>query len=141
VIEQLHVVRVFVFRQDGGSIEYLLVRHRPEHDSFWSPVTGVMQPHESIFQAAVRSVGEEVGLPSPRQMVDLQLANRTTIGEYEEIDWSVGYRAPVSAVDLHPSDDLAALRWLDFDRIYRNLDREEDRRSIMRLHFTLRSTG
>jgi ADP-ribose pyrophosphatase YjhB (NUDIX family) len=141
VIEQLHVVRVFVFRQDGGRIDYLLVRHQPEHDSFWSPVTGVMQPHESIFQAAVRSVGEEIGLPSPRQMVDLQLATRTTIGDLEEIDWSVGYRAPQSAVDLRPSGDLAALRWLDFDRIYRNLDREEDRRSVMRLHFTLRSAG
>jgi ADP-ribose pyrophosphatase YjhB (NUDIX family) len=141
VIEQLHVVRVFVFRQDGGRIDYLLVRHQPEHDSFWSPVTGVMQPHESIFQAAVRSAGEEIGLPSPRQMVDLQLATRTTIGDLEEIDWSVGYRAPQSAVDLRPSGDLAALRWLDFDRIYRNLDREEDRRSVMRLHFTLRSAG
>lgn len=141
MIEQLHVVRVFVFRQDGGRIDYLLVRHQPEHDSFWSPVTGVMQPHESIFQAAVRSVGEEIGLPSPRQMVDLQLATRTTIGDLEEIDWSVGYRAPQSAVDLRPSGDLAALRWLDFDRIYRNLDREEDRRSVMRLHFTLRSAG
>jgi len=141
VIEQLHVVRVFVFRQDGGRIDYLLVRHQPEHDSFWSPVTGVMQPHESIFQAAVRSVGEEVGLPSPRQMVDLQLATRTTIGDLDEIDWSVGYRAPGSAVDLRPSGDLAALRWLDFDRMYRNLDREEDRRSVMRLHFTLRSAG
>ena len=141
MIEQLHVVRVFVFRQDGGRIDYLLVRHQPEHDSFWSPVTGVMQPHESIFQAAVRSVGEEIGLPSPRQMVDLQLATRTTIGEYEEIDWSVGYRAPDSAVDLRPSNELAALRWLDFDRMYRNLDREEDRRSVMRLHFTLRSAG
>ncbi|MHC4845864.1 MAG: NUDIX hydrolase [Planctomycetota bacterium] len=141
MIEQLHVVRVFVFRQDGGRIDYLLVRHQPEHDSFWSPVTGVMQPHESIFQAAVRSAGEEIGLPSPRQMVDLQLATRTTIGDLEEIDWSVGYRAPQSAVDLRPSGDLAALRWLDFDRIYRNLDREEDRRSVMRLHFTLRSAG
>ena len=60
-------------------------------------------------------VGEEIGLPSPRQMVDLQLATRTTIGDLEEIDWSVGYRAPQSAVDLRPSGALAALRWLDFD--------------------------
>jgi len=141
VIEQLHTVRVFVFRKDRSRIDYLLVRHQPAHDSFWSPVTGVMQPHESIFQAAVRSVGEEVGLANPRQMLDLQLATRTTIGDMEEIDWSVGYRAPGAAVDLRPSNDLSELRWLDFERIYRDLDREEDRRSIMRLHFTLRSAS
>ena len=141
MIEQLHTVRVFVFRKDRSRIDYLLVRHQPAHDSFWSPVTGVMQPHESIFQAAVRSVGEEVGLANPRQMLDLQLATRTTIGDMEEIDWSVGYRAPGATVDLRPSNDLSELRWLDFERIYRDLDREEDRRSIMRLHFTLRSAS
>jgi ADP-ribose pyrophosphatase YjhB (NUDIX family) len=147
VTQQLHVVRVFVFRQDtsssasGRAIDYLVVRRQPAHDSFWSPVTGVMQPHESIYQAAVRSVGEEIGLPSPRQIVDLQLATRLQIGDLEEIDWSVGYRATGTSLDLHPAADLAELRWLDFDAIYRNLDREEDRRSIMRLHFTLRSAG
>jgi len=141
VTEQLHVVRVFVFKQGTRQIDYLVVRRAPAHDSFWSPITGVMKPHESIFQAAVRSVGEELGLVSPRQMVDLQLATRQQIGDLEEIDWSVGYRAVGEQVDLRPAPDLAELRWLDFDRIYRNLDREEDRRSIMRLHFTLRSAG
>lgn len=139
--EQLHVVRVFVFRQDRRQIDYLVVRHRPAHDSFWSPITGVMQPHESIFQAAVRSVGEELGLPSPRQIVDLQLATRQQLGDVEEIDWSVGYRARGAENDLRPAADLAELRWFDFDAIYRSLDREEDRRSVMRLHFTLRATG
>lgn len=139
--EQLHVVRVFVFRQDSREIDYLVVRRTPAHDSFWSPITGVMKPHESIYQAAVRSVGEEVGLVSPRQIVDLQLATHLQIGDLDEIDWSVGYRATGTSVDLRPAPDLAELRWLDFDRIYRNLDREEDRRSIMRLHFTLRSAG
>jgi ADP-ribose pyrophosphatase YjhB (NUDIX family) len=141
VTEQLHVVRVFVFRQDRRQIEYLVVRHRPAHDSFWSPITGVMQPHESIFQAAVRSVGEELGLPSPRQIVDLQLATRQQLGDLEEIDWSVGYRARNAPADLRPAADLAELRWFDFDAIYRSLDREEDRRSVMRLHFTLRAAG
>jgi ADP-ribose pyrophosphatase YjhB (NUDIX family) len=141
VTEQLHVVRVFVFRQDSRQIDYLVVRHRPAHDSFWSPITGVMQPHESIFQAAVRSVGEEIGLPSPRQIVDLQLATRQQLGDIEEIDWSVGYRARGQDADLRPAPDLAELRWFDFDALYRSLDREEDRRSVMRLHFTLRATG
>ena len=139
--EQLHVVRVFVFRQERRQLEYLVVRHRPAHDSFWSPITGVLQPHESIFQAAVRSVGEEVGLPSPRQIVDLQLATRQQVGDLEEIDWSVGYRARTAPADLRPAADLAELKWFDFDAIYRSLDREEDRRSVMRLHFTLRAAG
>lgn len=139
--EQLHVVRVFVFRQERRQIDYLVVRHRPAHDSFWSPITGVMQPHESIFQAAVRSVGEELGLDQPRQIVDLQLATRQLLGDLEEIDWAVGYRARGGDADLRPAPDLAELRWFDFDSLYRSLDREEDRRSAMRLHFTLRAAS
>lgn len=141
MIEQLHRVRVFVFRPTASAFEYLVVRHVPAHESFWTPVTGVMRPEESIFQAAVRSVGEIVGLEAPRQIVDLQLATHLQIGDLDEVDWSVGYRARESQPDLRPTQDLAELRWLDFDSTYRNLDLEEDRRSIMRLHFTLRSAG
>ncbi len=139
--QQLHMVRVFVFRQRDRDIDYLVVRYVPEHDSFWSPLRGVMQPHESLFQAAMRNVGEDVGLHAPGEIVDLRLATHTQIGDMEEIDWSVGYRTPAPGSDLRPRSDLAIVRWLDFDSCYRNLDREEDRRSIMRLHFTLRSAG
>jgi hypothetical protein len=73
--------------------------------------------------------------------VDLQLATRHQIGDMEEIDWSVGYGPREATSDLRPASDLADVQWFDFDQIYRNLGAEEDRRSIMRLHFTLRSGG
>lgn len=141
MFEQLHRVRVFVFRRVDSAYEYLVVRRAPSLESFWSPVTGNMNPDESIFQAAVRNVGERVGLAAPRQIVDLQLANHIQIGDLDEIDWSVGYRASSRGTGLQPSAELAELAWLDFDSSYRNLELEEDRRSIMRLHFALRSTG
>jgi ADP-ribose pyrophosphatase YjhB (NUDIX family) len=141
VSEQHHRVRVFVFRRLQLGYEYLVVRNEPAIESFWSPVTGPMRPDENIFQAAVRNVGELVGLAAPRQIVDLQLATHNQIGDLDEIEWAVGYRARRGAADLHPTCDLADVRWLDFDSIYRNLDMEEDRRSIMRLHFTLRNAS
>lgn len=141
MIEQLHCVRVFVFRRAGPGFEYLMVRQQPVQESFWSPLQGVMRPDESIFQAAVRSVGESLGLDAPRQIVDLQLATHTRIGDLDEVDWSVGYRSRDDFSDLRPTARLADTRWLDFDATYRNLESEEDRRSVMRLHFTLRSTG
>jgi len=139
VIHQLHVVRVFVYRKLDQVIDYLVVRRVPAHDSFWSPLRAVMRPEESIFQAAVRGVGEDIGLDAPAQLVDLQLATRHQIGDLEEIDWSVGYGPREVPADLRPSTDVVDLQWLDFDQIYRNLESEDDRRSIMRLHFTLRS--
>lgn len=141
MIEQLHCVRVFVFRRADPGFQYLVVRQQPVHDSFWSPVTSVMRPEESIFQAAVRGVGESLGLAAPQQIVDLQLATHTRIGDLDEVDWSVGYRAEPHGLDLRPHQNLADTRWLDFDSTYRNLELEEDRRSVMRLHFTLRSAG
>ena len=139
MIQQLHVVRVFVYRKLDRVIDYLVVRRVPSHDSFWSPLRAVMRPEESIFQAAVRGVGEEIGLDAPAQLVDLQLATHHQIGDLEEIDWSVGYGPRDVPTDLRPSVGVCELQWLDFDHTYRNLDAEEDRRSIMRLHFTLRS--
>lgn len=141
MIEQLHCVRVFVFREGGSGFEYLVVRQQPVQESFWSPLSGVMQPDESIFQAAVRNVGESLGLEAPRQIVDLQLATHTRIGDLDEVDWSVGYRSRDDFSDLRPNSQLADTRWLDFDSTYRNLEFEEDRRSVMRLHFTLRSAN
>ncbi|MCB9897539.1 MAG: NUDIX hydrolase [Planctomycetes bacterium] len=141
MLDQFHRVRVFVFRRAGAAFEYLVVRHAPVIESFWTPVTGLMRPEESIFQAAVRNVGELIGLNAPRQMVDLELATHIQVGHLEEVDWSVGYHAGETRSDLRPASDLADVRWLDFDNSYRNLDLEEDRRSIMRLHFTLRSAG
>ena len=141
-MQQVHCVRVFVFRKSGPGYEYLVVKEQPVLESFWKPLTSVMRPDESIFQAAVRSAGEIVGLDAPRQIVDLQLANHIRIGDMDEVDWSVGYRAEDDGcLDLRPGEDVADLRWLDFDSSYRNLDLEEDRRSIMRLHFTLRSAS
>lgn len=139
--QQLHRVRVFVFRELGSGFEYLVVRHEPAFESFWTPLTETMRPDESIFQAAVRTAGQKLGLSAPGQVVDLQLATHLQVGDLEEVDWSVGFRARPHQSDLRPCPDLAELRWLDFDTGYRNLDLEEDRRSIMRLHFTLRSAG
>ncbi len=139
--EQLHRVRVFAYRRHDDRFEYLVVRNQPVWESFWTPVTGVMRPDENIFQAAVRNVGELVGLDAPRQIVDLQLATHLQVGDLDEVDWSVGYQVRGEGVDLHPGEDLADLAWLDFDSGYRNLELEDDRRSIMRLHFTLRSAG
>jgi len=141
-VQQIHCVRVFIFRKTGPGFEYLVVKQEPLLESFWKPITSVMRPDESIFQAAVRSAGELVGLDAPRQIVDLQLANHIRIGDMDEVDWSVGYRAEdQGGGDLRPTGELADVRWLDFDSSYRNLDLEEDRRSIMRLHFTLRSAS
>ncbi len=139
--EQLHRVRVFAFRRTADRFEYLVVRNEPVMESFWAPVTGVMRPDENIFQAAVRNAGELVGLDAPRQIVDLQLATHLQIGDLDEVDWSVGYQVRGEGVDLYPTESVADVRWVDFDSCYRNLELEDDRRSIMRLHFTLRSTG
>jgi len=130
-----------VYRKSDSGFEYLVMRNEPVLESFWTPVTGVMRPDENIFQAAVRNVGETVGLDTPRQIVDLQLATHLQIGDLDEVDWSVGYHIRSESADLRPQDDVADVRWLDFDTSYRNLELEEDRRSIMRLHFTLRSAG
>jgi len=69
-------VQVWVFlKPPSGEIRALLLRTTPERGSFWQPVTGMVEPGETLEQAAVRELSEETGLA-------------VTIADL----WSVGHR-------------------------------------------------
>lgn len=57
-------VEVHLFRRRKGRVEFLLLRRSPHRSlaSVWQPVTGGIEPRESVMQAAVREVFEETGL-------------------------------------------------------------------------------
>lgn len=45
-----------------GQLQVLLLKTRPDRGSFWQPVTGSVEPGESIEAAALREAREETGL-------------------------------------------------------------------------------
>jgi dATP pyrophosphohydrolase len=58
----------------------ILLLQRVSPAGFWQSVTGSLEPGETPFEAALRELGEETGLPcAPGQLVDWQHCNRFEI--------------------------------------------------------------
>ena len=54
-------VCVFLYRQQNGKREYLLLHRVASRGSFWQGVTGAPEEGETLLQAAIREVLEETG--------------------------------------------------------------------------------
>ena len=57
-------VEVWIFCRlpDTGTTQFLLLRTRPDRGGFWQPVTGSVEPGETLEAAALREAQEESGL-------------------------------------------------------------------------------
>jgi dATP pyrophosphohydrolase len=60
-------VEVWIYRwvQEMGKYRFLLLKTREDRGSFWQPVTGGVEPGESLEFAAIREAKEETGLSFP----------------------------------------------------------------------------
>ena len=59
-------VCVFLFREQEGGREYLLLHRVPGVGAFWQGVTGAPEEGETLFQGAAREVLEETGFTPAR---------------------------------------------------------------------------
>ena len=60
-------VQVWIHSRDSeGKRRVLLLKTTPPRGAFWQPVTGSVDPHESLLDAALREATEESGLKFPR---------------------------------------------------------------------------
>jgi ADP-ribose pyrophosphatase YjhB (NUDIX family) len=60
----IQVVEAIIFRRNGDSIEYLLLKRLPERNGFWhwQPVTGCVEERETRTEALRREITEETGI-------------------------------------------------------------------------------
>jgi 8-oxo-dGTP pyrophosphatase MutT (NUDIX family) len=55
-------VECFVFRQNKGEFEYLLLKRIPVKGSFWQPPCGGVEQGEDLLSAAYREIEEETSI-------------------------------------------------------------------------------
>lgn len=55
-------VQVWIHRGREGRREFLILLLKPERGGFWQPVTGGVEPDETLEEAAAREAREETGL-------------------------------------------------------------------------------
>ena len=116
---------VVVFVRDGVCFKYLLIKSRHGH---WEFPKGKIEESESLKQAAIREVKEEV------EMSVVPIEGFEAVTEYfyqlgsRSIDKKVYFfvgQAPSLAVSL--SDEHEAYEWLDFNNAIERLSFESSR--------------
>jgi hypothetical protein len=132
----LHRLKIFVFRIQERTPNYLLLRASGT-ESFWGPIQGPIGFGEKLEAAIRREVMDDVGIPRPLDLIDLQMPARWLVGDEEIIEWTFGFRMPSRDTRLTLANRWAEFRWAAFSQAYPSLELEFDRAAIMRLHTLL----
>ena len=136
MVELVHRIKVFVYRYNGSSPDYLLLRAQG-FESFWGPIQGTLGFGEKLETAIRREVMDDVGIARPMNLIDLEMPNRWLFGDEEVIEWTFGFRARPEQPKLRVSQRWAGHRWAGFGEAYPSLELDTDRAAILRLHARL----
>lgn len=136
--EVLHRVRVFVFRFQEGTPQYLLLRAPQGIEAFWTPLHAPLGFGEQLENAIRRGVVEDIGLGLSNDLIDLEMTSRTLIGDEDVIEWNFGLKPAGTTDSLHLKEDRwSEFRWSGFNDAYPRLELNADRAAILRLHTML----
>jgi hypothetical protein len=133
--ELLHRIKIFVYRLQDATPDYLLLRGGGR-ESFWGPIQGPIGFGEKLESAIRREVMDKVGIVRPMDLIDLQMPSRWLVGDEEIVEWAFGFRTPLDHPNLSQGNG-PHFRWADFSLAYPSLELEGDRAAIMRLHTLL----
>lgn len=132
-----HRVVVCVFRGTQVGPRYLLVRQTAELEGMWRPVLGTVKPEEVIEAAAIREVRAETGIISPKALIDFGFRNREQFGDYDLVEWGVGYDVGDSEPKVTLGRDYRDYRWCDFEEAFRSVELPGWRDAVVKLHLQL----
>jgi hypothetical protein len=139
MIEFLHRVKVFVFAVGAVQPAYLLVKSAQGIEGCWGPLQGNLGHGEQLEAAIRREVVDDLGLSRAREVIDLHMPQRWSMGDEEVIEWHYGCRTSNESETLRLARRFSEFRWADFGVAYPTLELETDRAAIVRLHTLLRA--
>lgn len=130
-----HRIKIFVYRFQDQSPNYLLLKPDQGIEALWGPLQGELGFGEKLEAAIRRKVAADTGLRPPAgRLMDLEMPGRWTLGDEEIIEWTFGFRAGGPVDGDRVSGSWAAHRWARFEDAYNSLGLEPDRAAVMRLH-------
>ncbi|HUV98375.1 MAG TPA: NUDIX pyrophosphatase [Candidatus Paceibacterota bacterium] len=129
-------VEAIIFRREGGKVEYLLLKRRPERNGFWQPVTGGVEEGETREEALRREVMEETGVKSMVAVIE-------GLYYFEFSDPNLN-QEHVYGVEVSPSEEIvldgeehSEYRWCSFHEALQLLHWRENKEALRKLNKSL----
>ena len=63
-------VEAIIFRRNGSTTEYLLLKRLPHRNGYWQPVTGGLEEGETHREALCREIREETGIKNLTRVIE-----------------------------------------------------------------------
>jgi len=126
-----------VFAERGGDVQYLMVKHVPQHEPMWGPIEGPILPSENLELAVCRRVRDEVGIEKPTTLLDLRMPERWVLPDENVVEWIYGYGVDTPCELRRGRSRGKETRWQGFDHAFRAMELPGNRDAILRLHLTI----
>lgn len=119
-------VQVHVYRQPDNDPEplFLLLQRTPAKKSIWQPITGKVEPGETVEEAAKRELREETGL-EPKG--ELTMVGEVRFVKDEQLVIESVFLCQVEEERVETSREHADYEWLPLDSIQDRLHYETNR--------------
>ncbi len=126
---------------DNRELRVLLLKTLPERGAFWQPVTGKVEPGETIQKGALREAIEETGLAPLRSIESLGM-DFTFDGKWGPTHETVFYfetypGCPAATLDKKEHSEFV---WLPLDEAHSRIHYEANRKAFTKLLQTMGRT-
>jgi 8-oxo-dGTP pyrophosphatase MutT (NUDIX family) len=104
-------IQVIVFNKKEDEILFLILKTIPKKDSFWQPITGGVEEGETFEEAAIREIGEEIGIKNNVKLIDIDYSFDFIHEDKEKHEKVFGVEVP-SESNIIISEEHVEYKWV-----------------------------
>ncbi|TSC65900.1 MAG: hypothetical protein CEO22_309 [Candidatus Berkelbacteria bacterium Gr01-1014_85] len=131
------MVEAIVYHVNDETPAFLLLKRSDDDGGFWQPVTGSVEPNETVLQALKREVYEETGIDELKSITDEIF--QFTWQKDDQIRQEKVYGVLVDQGTIKLSHEHSTYRWYQFNEAIELLRHEDNREAFRNLMRTLES--
>lgn len=113
--DRISQINCIVFKPEGTSYKFLILKRAKDHGGFWQPITGGVREGEDQISALKRELWEETGIIEHRQIINLKYTFSFTLPRYGNLTENVYAVEVKPEVEVVLSEEHTEYRWLTFE--------------------------
>lgn len=129
-----HQIECIVFRRNGDTFEYVLLKRAEERGGYWQPITGGVNPGEPDLAAVSREMQEEIAVVDPIRIVDLQYQFQFPLGDGRMMDEHVFCAELQPNAGITLSHEHTEYQWMTYEQALEMLKWQNNKNALEHCH-------